>query len=356
MQQSDNVRYDGQRRLTSTLSLCVWLVISSLWGTTALAQLQHRHAIVRLEVGSKSGNLVYLPFDIARALHYFDDEGLDVRVKYGTAGATAAEDLGSGRVDFSCNSLDHAIEPRPAGAHLKMVASFTDLPAVTLVIRRDLRSKVQSIHDLRGRRLGLTVLGSGTHVIAAAILRSAGLSLQDVTVISVGSDQSLIAAMRSGQIDAAVTVNLSTIDLLLTGQASLLLDMDTYQEAQRVFKGGYQFTGLLTRDDMIQKNPELVQRMVNAIVRSNRFIATHSAVEIAAALPASLVGDHYVYVKSLEHVRPAFSKTGKISLQAVDNTLHAKLAFTGPSSVTPPEPSSLFDMKFVNDALTRMTF
>ena len=351
MKQCDNFRRAGQTRHASALFLCVWLAVSGFCGNEASAQLKSRRTVVRLEVGSQSGNLVYLPLDLARALHFFEDEGLDVRIKHGITGTTAAEDLGSGKADFSCNSLDHAIEPEPIAARLKMVASFTDLPAVTLVIRRDLRSKIRSIRDLRGRRLGIPVLGSGTHVIVAAILKSAGLSLQDVVIVAVGAGQNAVAAMRSGRIDATVSVNLMTIDLLLASQASLLLDMDTFEETQRVFEGRYQFTGLLTRDDMIRENPELVQRMVNAIVRSNRFIATHSAVEIASVLPTDLVGDRYVYIKSLEHVRPAFSATGEIGLQAVENTLQAKLAFIGPSSYRPPQPSDLFDATFARNAL-----
>ena len=58
--------------------------------------------------------------------------------------------------------------------------------------------------------------------------------------------------------------------------------MVTFEETQRVFSGSYQFTGLLTREDEIEANPELVQKMVDIMVRADRYIVSHSAAEIAA--------------------------------------------------------------------------
>ena len=46
---------------------------------------------VRLAVGSRPGNMVYLQVDLARALGYFADEGLDVAAEYFDGGT----DLGS---------------------------------------------------------------------------------------------------------------------------------------------------------------------------------------------------------------------------------------------------------------------
>src|SRR5216684_1424361 len=85
---------------------------------------------VRLAVGSKPGNLVYLPLDLARALNYFAEEGLDVEFIHFDGGTDAALSLASGRADFSGNSIDHAIKLRSAGKDLKMIVSFTTLPTV----------------------------------------------------------------------------------------------------------------------------------------------------------------------------------------------------------------------------------
>jgi len=93
---------------------------------------------IHLAVGSKPGNIVYLQVDLARALGYFAEKGLDFEFEYFDGGTGAAAALASGHVEFSGNSIDHAMKLRAEGKDLKMVASFTSLPTVTLVVRRDL--------------------------------------------------------------------------------------------------------------------------------------------------------------------------------------------------------------------------
>ena len=203
---------------------------------------------MRLAIGSASrGNIVYLQIDLARALGYFEQEGLDLNIRYFDAGTAAAQALASREYDFSGNAIDHAIKLGAGGQELQMVASFTDLPCVTLVVRKDLRPQIRSIRDLKGRRIGVTALGAGTHVLAASILRKAGHSLRDAEVVPVGSGDELIDAMTRKRIDVGMATDPTTTRLLLSGQGSVLLDMTTAEETSLIFSGPYQFTGLLTR-------------------------------------------------------------------------------------------------------------
>ena len=301
---------------------------------------------VRLAVGSRPGNLVYLQIDLARTLGYFAAEGLDVEYLHFQGGTGASDALVSGKAEFSGNSIDHAIELRARGTNLLMIASFTSLPTVTLVVRRDLRPRIRTIKDLKGARLGVTALGAGTHVLAAWILKKAGCPPEDVTVIPVGAGLSLIEAMRDKKIDAAMATDPTTTELLMSGQASILLDMVTYDETQRVFNGGYQFTGLMTRPDVVARRPDWAQKMVNAVVKADRFIATHSAAEISEALGQ----DTYIYVKSLEHSRPSFSKDGRVTPDAVANNIQSQIAFGSLRASAHFDPASFFDMSFVKRA------
>lgn len=315
-----------------------------LAGTLAAVSAAAPKDRVRLAVGSRPGNLVYLQIDLARALGYFEQEALDVNIQYFEGGTPAAQALASKACDFSANSIDHAIKLRETGSQLVMVASFIDLPGVTLVVRKDLRPQIRSTRDLKGRRVGVTAIGAGTHVLAASVLHEAGYSLRDVEIVPVGSGNPLIAAMVEKRIDAAMATDPTTTRLLLSGAGSILLDMTGPDETRLIFNGPYQFTGLMTRPDVIRDRPALVQAMVNAIVKANRFIAAHSAAEIAAQLPASIVGDRYIYVKSLEHSRPGFSRDGKVTPRGVENNIQSQITFG-----LVPKTGSLDPSLFIND-------
>jgi NitT/TauT family transport system substrate-binding protein len=334
--------------LRRTLILLILAIAACLWlGLSKAATHAALKPKVRLAVGSKPGNIVYLQVDLARALGYFEEQGLDLDFQYFEGGTGAAQALASGKADFSGNSIDHAITLRSSGKELTMVASFTNLPTVTLVIRRDLRPQIRSLKDLKGRRLGVTAIGAGTHALAAAILKKVGYSLGDINVVPVSSGESLITAMEKKTIDAAMATDPTTTRLLMSGEASLLLDMVTLEETQRIFNGEYQFTGILTRPDVIATHPEVVQRVVNALVKTNQFIATHSAADISADLPLSIVQDRYIYVKSLEHSRPSLTKNSMVTRTGVANNLQSQIIFGSVSPTSALDPSSFFDMRFV---------
>jgi len=95
-----------------------------------------------------------------------------------------------------------------------------------------------------------------------------------------------------------------------------------------------------------------VQKVVNAIVKANVFIASHSAADISAALPARLVQDRYIFVKGLEHSRPSFSKDGMVTLSSVSNNIQSQIVFGAISRSARLDPATLFDMRFVSKALS----
>ena len=89
-----------------------------------------------------------MPWDLAKALNYFEDENLDVQLNYANAGTDAATALLSGSVDFTGNSIDHSIKAQVAGKPTKMVVSFAKLPGTGFVVRGDLKDSVKSVKDL----------------------------------------------------------------------------------------------------------------------------------------------------------------------------------------------------------------
>lgn len=303
---------------------------------------------VTIARNAHSGNIVYLQLDVAERLHFFEDEGLAPQFRYFAGSPEVASALLRGRAQFSGNSIDHAMALENGPVHLEMVASFTNLPAVSLLVRRSLRPVIRRVEDLRGRRVGISVLGSGTHIIANAIFASAGLPAGSIQFASIGYRGSLIQAVHAGKVDAVITTDPLAIQLLVDSNCSLLLDLVTPDESQSVFHGGYQFTGLLARSDTIVQDPELVQKMVNVIVRANRYIATHSATEIASILRPATVKDRFLFIKSLEHTRPSFSRDGSIRPADVVNSLHAYEDFSG-RHIT----MRVFDERFVKMALER---
>jgi ABC-type nitrate/sulfonate/bicarbonate transport system substrate-binding protein len=105
------------------------------------------------------------------------------------------------------------------------------------------------------------------------------------------------------------------------------------------------------RFQAVAQHPDLVQKMVNVSLRANRFIATHSAAGIAAALPPSIVQDSYIFVKSVEHTRSVFSEDGAVIVQGVANNIQSQKTLGTVLASQTLDPTDFFDMSFVTHAM-----
>jgi NitT/TauT family transport system substrate-binding protein len=80
--------------------------------------------------------------------------------------------------------------------------------------------------------------------------------------------------------------------------------------------------------EFVQKNPNTVQALTNAIVRADRWIAKASAPEVAKVVPESyLLGDRALYLFSFDKVKEAISPDGLISDAGAKATVKGLSAF-----------------------------
>ncbi len=288
---------------------------------TAAAATKPPRATVKVSVGS-AASLLYLSWDVAKSLNYFEDENLDVQISYAAAGTEAATALLSGSVDFTGNSLDHSIKAQIAGKPTKMVVSFAKLPGTGLVVRSDLKDSVRSVRDLKGKTVGATSVGSGTHLLLTYVMNQAGLVQdKDYTFKPCGSG-TMLATLEAKGADACMNSDPFITLAVNKGSAFLLKDYRTQKDTSELLGGDYQFTGAVTTLEFIQRSPDVVQRVVNALVRANKTIATTAAKDLAAQLPKSVTGeDVATYVKTLEASKEYLSKDGIIDPKGVDNVL-----------------------------------
>ena len=117
--------------------------------------------------------------------------------------------------------------------------------------------------------------------------------------------------------------------------------------------GEVQGTTLLTRPDVIAKKPATVQKMVNALVKANKFITSSSGEELAKSLPKELAGDPKLYAESFEHAREGFPPDSLISREGVARVIETMRVFEAVPAGLKIEPESLFDNRYVLKALGR---
>jgi len=318
------------------------------------AATQPPRASVRVAIGS-AASLNYLSWDLAKALGYFDDENLDVTLNYAASGNDAATALLSGSVEFTGNSMDQSIKAQIAGKPTKMVVAFSRTPGAAIVVRGDLKDTVKTVKDLKGKTVGATSQGSGTHVVLTYALNQAGLIQdKDYTFKPCGSG-TMAATLDSKAVDACINSDPFITQYVAANKGFILKDYRTIKDTTELIGGPYQFTGAVTRADFIQQNPDVVQRVVNALVRANRYTQATASKDIAAKLPKTVTGeDVELYVKTLDAAKGYISPDGVIDPAGAQNVLKmnvedCKANATLCGNVKPDDKvdvSALFDNSF----------
>jgi NitT/TauT family transport system substrate-binding protein len=184
------------------------------------------------------------------------------------------------------------------------------------------------------------------------VLHKEGIKPEEVRIIGVGTN-SMPPALENDQVHAAMGVDPWVTQIVKRGKGYILVDFRTERDTRAVFGGPYQFTGLLARQDVIEKRPEMIQRLVNALVRTNKWMAANPVEKWAGVLPGDLVGDKGVWIESMQAAREMFTADSLPTREGVMNLLRAFEVTGQIPEATKMNPDGLMDIRFVRRALEK---
>ncbi len=299
---------------------------------------------------SQIGLLAHLPWSVALGQKYFEEQGLEPKgFNFDTGGKSIAA-LAGGSADFAANALEHAIKAKVQGKDLVYVFSSTRLPGFGLVVGSAHRNEIKTVADLKGRPVGVSGIGVASHVLLDYMLKRNGVDPKDVKVIAVGLS-TLPPALEGGKIVAGMAGEPFFSRLISKGTAFSMGNMSTLKDTQAILGGEYAFSGAITRPDVIQKRPLVVQKVVTALVKASHFIQTRTPEEIAAAIPADLVGDRAQYIETLRASREIYAPTGLVTPGGVETVVKVLDSFAVFKPGERVDIASTYDMTFVRQAM-----
>ena len=140
----------------------------------------------------------------------------------------------------------------------------------------------------RARRIGVTDLGSGTDTLTQLLAAQAGIAKDQFSRIGVGAGSTALAASEATAPPCVMTTQptVSAIEKKNLGYSAI--DLATTDGANKALGGAWPAAGVLARTDWVNKHQEAAQDVVDALVATMHWINTHSAADIANALPRVL--------------------------------------------------------------------
>lgn len=311
------------RRLSTSL-MTLLLAVGCIGST--LAQTPEKTK-VSISVGGKN-LLYYLPLTIADQLGYFKDEGLQVEISDFAGGAKALQALIGGSADVTSGAYEHTIDMQSKGQMITAFVLQGRAPQIVMGYSTKTMPNFKSIADLKGKKIGVTAPGSSTNMVANFVLAKAGLKPNDVSFVGVGTSAGALAALRSGQIDAISNLEPVVTMLLQKNDIKSIVDTRTMKDTIDLFGGPMPAATLYTTTAFMQKNPNTVQALTNAMVRALKWLQKAGPAEIIKAVPENfLLGDRALYIEAFLRSKEAISPDGMIPANGPPTALKALQAF-----------------------------
>jgi NitT/TauT family transport system substrate-binding protein len=271
--------------------------------------------------------VIYLPATLTQQLGNFAAQGLDVELQDEQSGANAETALVAGQVQGVVGFYDHTIDLQAKGQCIQSVVQMANIPGEAVVVGT--KNPITSAADFKGKKLGVTSLGSSTDFLTKALAAKAGVGADQYTPVKVGAGQTFIAGLDNGGIDGGMTTDPTIASLTTTGKGKVLYDMRTVDGTKAALGGLYPATSLYLNCDFVQQNHDVVQKLANAFVATLKWISQHSPEEIAAKMPSSYSGgDQALYVKSVKDSIGMFNADGKMDADGAKNVLEVLSSFS----------------------------
>ena len=137
---------------------------------------------------------------VAEQAGFFKEEGLQVEVRFSTGGPQATQITASGGADLGQVTQEPAIEGYDKGVRGKMF--YTQFTRLIYHIAVPADSPIQSIADLKGKKIGVSNMASASLIVARSTLRHHNVPIEGDTFRPVGVGDGAVAALRTGQVQA----------------------------------------------------------------------------------------------------------------------------------------------------------
>jgi NitT/TauT family transport system substrate-binding protein len=137
---------------------------------------------------------------IAQQEGLFKKNGLNVELIHIPSSSRAIQAILAGEIAVSFMDGSNAAQANLKGANLALIAGATNRMVFSLMAKPE----IKSVGDLKGKKIGITRVGSSTHTSALFALGQAGLKPADYQILPLVEVPNIFTALAAGQIDAGV--------------------------------------------------------------------------------------------------------------------------------------------------------
>lgn len=263
----------------------------------------------------------------------FKKNGLDVELIHIASSSRGIQAILAGEIAFSFMDGSNAAQANLKGANLAMVAGATNRQVFSLMANAEFKR----IADLRGKKIGITRVGSSTHTSALYALGSAGLKPADYQILPLLEVPNIYTALAAGQIDAGV----------MSPPTNARAKRSGFVELMNIAKEGPEFVSVAvgTSRTYIKANEDIVRRVVRAYAEGVQVFKSNKAAALRMIQKQLKVSDPEIQEDTYNQFREYLEYPPYVSRKGLEAVL-AEIASKDPAAKR-IKPEDLMDMRFV---------
>ena len=193
-------------------------------------------------------------FMVAKERGYYRDESLEAELIVMPA-ATAMQALIGGNVEFATVG-GAGLPPVLRGAPVRFLFTTFNRPMFWLYSKPDIRS----IKDLRGKKVGVSSLGSGPDSLLRDLLKRHGMEGgRDVVIMPMGAGIARFVALKAGSVEGAM---LSIPSNFMAEEAGFRELVSFIKQDLVELQGS-----IVVREGLLESDPVLVEKFVRASLK-----------------------------------------------------------------------------------------
>jgi NitT/TauT family transport system substrate-binding protein len=233
---------------------------------------------------------IYLPYQLAQDLGFYKKYGVNVQLSTEQTGGVGAETaMVSGQVDMAGAWYVHAIDFQAKGKNVVDVVQLSGAPG-----EREMCGKTSGVTtpaNWKGKSVGVTDIGSGTDELTVYLAARYHLTTKDFNRVAVGAGPTFVASLQHDRIACGMTTQPTVNAIEKQGIGTSVIDLSSTGGAQHWLGGAYPAAGVLAQSSWVASHQATVQKVVDALVATMHWINTHSAADIANAMPPGFVSN-----------------------------------------------------------------
>jgi ABC-type nitrate/sulfonate/bicarbonate transport system substrate-binding protein len=249
----------------------------------------------------------FVPLDIGVRSGIFKQHGLDVEISNFGGDARLQQAMAADGVDISLGSgpgLAFIVK----GSPVKGIAAMAGPPLLfALVVRND--DSVKTVEDLKGRKIGVSTVGSVTSWIISEVSRQRGWGFDGITQVPIGENAARVAAVRSKALDGCIVDLASALNYVQRGEGRILLRFGDLVK-------DFHIHVIFATDKIIAERPQALRGFLAGWFETIRLMRRdkQKSVEIAADVMGT---DAPTAAGIYDELMPMFSDTGRFDPKAL---------------------------------------